>query len=85
MSDLFASIGFDDFCTEVALLDMIHCQTALIESTKAELQEIEHNQNVLHRQNQKLQEEVKALRAQLESPPAAALGQVLGSGRSRRR
>lgn len=53
--------------------DIIHRQTALIESTKAKLQEIKHDQNVLHEQNQKLHEEVKALRAQLESPPAAPL------------
>ncbi|KAG2000895.1 hypothetical protein GB937_010718 [Aspergillus fischeri] len=45
------------------LKDIIHCQTTLIESTKAELQEVKHNQNVLYEQNQKLHEEVKALRA----------------------
>jgi hypothetical protein len=53
------------------LKDIIHRQTALIESTKAELQEVKHDQNVLHEQNQKLHEEVKALRAQLDSSPPA--------------
>lgn len=33
------------------LKDIIHRQTALIESTKAELQEVKHDQNVLHKQN----------------------------------
>lgn len=53
------------------LKDIIHRQTALIESTKAERQEVKHDQNVLHEQNQKLHEEVKALRAQLDSSPPA--------------
>lgn len=55
------------------LKNINHRQTALIESTKAEVQEVKHDQNVLHEQSQKLHEEVKALRAQLESPPAAPL------------
>jgi hypothetical protein len=50
------------------LKDIIHRQTTLIESTKAELQEVKHEQNALQDQNQKLYEEVKALRAQLDSP-----------------
>jgi chromosome segregation ATPase len=50
------------------LKDIIHRQTTLIESTKAELQEVKHEQNVLQDQNQKLYEEVKALRTQLDNP-----------------
>lgn len=53
------------------LKDIIHHQTALIESTKAELQEVKHDQNVFHEQNQKLHEEVKALSAQLDTSPPA--------------
>lgn len=54
-----------------SLKDVIRHQTAAIESTQSELQEIKHNQHVLQEQNEKLHEEVKALRAQVESTPAA--------------
>jgi hypothetical protein len=53
------------------LKDIVHRQTTLIESTKTELQEVKRGQNVLQEQNQKLCEEVKALRAQLDRPPPA--------------
>jgi hypothetical protein len=53
------------------LKDIIHRQTTLIESTKGELQDVKRGQNVLQEQNQKLHEEVKALRAQLDRPPPA--------------
>ena len=46
---------------------IIHHQTALIESTKAEIEEVKHDQNVLRDQNEKLHEEVRALRAQIEA------------------
>jgi hypothetical protein len=48
---------------------IIHNQTALIESTKAEIEEVKHDQNVLREQNDRLHEEVKALRAQIEVNP----------------
>jgi hypothetical protein len=55
------------------LKDVIRRQTAAIVATQDELQEIKHNQNVLQEQNEKLHEEVKALRAQVENaPPATA-------------
>lgn len=47
-------------------------QTAVIESTHNELQEIKHNQYVLQKQNEKLHEEVKALRVQVENAHAVA-------------
>jgi hypothetical protein len=53
------------------LKDIVHRQTALIESTKTELQEVKRGQNVLQEQNQKLHEEVEALRAHLDRPPTA--------------
>jgi hypothetical protein len=57
------------------LKQIIHHQTTLIESTKAELQEVKHDQNVLQTQNEKLHEEIRALRTQVEAlpstPPAA--------------
>jgi cell division protein FtsB len=40
------------------LKDIIRHQTAVIESTQNELQEIKHNQHVLQEQNEKLHEEV---------------------------
>ena len=52
-----------------SLKDIIHRQTTLIESTKADLEEVKHDQNVLREQNDKLHEEVKALRAQIEANP----------------
>jgi hypothetical protein len=50
---------------------IIHHQTALIESTKAEIEEVKHDQNILRDQNEKLHEEVRALRAQVEATPPA--------------
>ncbi|KAK9847033.1 hypothetical protein MYU51_021135 [Penicillium brevicompactum] len=50
---------------------IIHHQTALIESTKAEIEEVKHNQNVLHDQNEKLHKEMRAMRAQIETLPPA--------------
>jgi regulator of replication initiation timing len=54
------------------LKDVIRHQTAAITTTQNELHEIKHNQNVLQEQNEKLQEEVRALRAQIENAPAVA-------------
>lgn len=53
------------------LKDIIRHQTAVIEATQSELQEVKHNQNVLQEQNEKLQEEMRALRTQLEALPSA--------------
>jgi septal ring factor EnvC (AmiA/AmiB activator) len=53
------------------LKDVIRHQTTTIAATQNELQEIKHNQNVLQEQNERLYEEVKALRVQLESALAA--------------
>lgn len=52
-----------------SLKEIITHQTALIESTKAEILEVKHDQNVLQAQNEKLHEEVRALREQVEAPP----------------
>jgi chromosome segregation ATPase len=41
-------------------------QTALIQATRTELREVKHNQNELQTQNEKLQEEVRALRTQID-------------------
>ncbi|OQD66275.1 hypothetical protein PENDEC_c056G07009, partial [Penicillium decumbens] len=55
------------------LKDVIHHQTATIAATQQELQEIKNNQHVLREQNEKLHDEVKALRTQIETnPPATA-------------
>jgi DNA gyrase/topoisomerase IV subunit A len=51
---------------------IIHRQTALIESTKAEIEEVKHDQNVLRDQNEKLHEEVRALRTQIEATAQAS-------------
>ncbi|OQD68799.1 hypothetical protein PENANT_c182G01338 [Penicillium antarcticum] len=51
------------------LKDVIRHQTAAIATTQNELQEIKHNQNVLQEQNEKLYEEVKALRTQVKNAP----------------
>ncbi|CEJ62888.1 hypothetical protein PMG11_11373 [Penicillium brasilianum] len=51
---------------------IINRQTVLIESTKAEIEEVKHDQNVLREQNEKLHEEVRALRAQIETTAQAA-------------
>ncbi|KAI3301182.1 hypothetical protein DTO002I6_372 [Penicillium roqueforti] len=54
-------------------VDVIHQQTATIAATQQELQEIKHNQHVLQEQNEKLHDEVKALRTQIETnPPTTA-------------
>ncbi|KAJ5858067.1 hypothetical protein N7455_008961 [Penicillium solitum] len=50
---------------------IIHHQTALIESTKAEIEGVKHDQNVLRDQNEKLHEEIRAMRAQIEALPPA--------------
>ena len=52
------------------LKETIAYQTELIQSTKNELLEVKHDQNVLHTQNEKLHEEVRALRAQIEALPS---------------
>jgi hypothetical protein len=52
------------------LKDVIRHQTAAITATQNELNEIKHNQNVLQEQNEKLHEEVRALKAQIENTPA---------------
>jgi hypothetical protein len=52
-----------------SLKDIIHHQTTLIQSTKADLDEVKHDQNVLREQNDRLHEEVRALRAQIEANP----------------
>ncbi|KAJ5646736.1 hypothetical protein N7490_003108 [Penicillium lividum] len=54
-----------------SLKTIITHQTALIESTKAEIEEVKHDQNALRDQNDKLHEEVKALRTQIEAHPPA--------------
>jgi hypothetical protein len=63
---------------------IIHRQTALIESTKAEVEEVKHDQNVLRDQNEKLHEEVRALRTQIEAtaqaPPPRTWAAVAASG-----
>ncbi|CRL30973.1 BTB/POZ fold [Penicillium camemberti] len=51
------------------LKDVIHHQTATIAATQQELQEVKHNQHVLQEQNEKLHDEVKALRTQIETNP----------------
>jgi hypothetical protein len=51
------------------LKETIAYQTELIQSTKDELLEVKHDQNVLQTQNEKLHEEVRALRAQINALP----------------
>ncbi|KAJ9482385.1 hypothetical protein PENNAL_c0153G11586 [Penicillium nalgiovense] len=51
------------------LKDIIHRQTTLIKSTKADLEEVKHKQNVLREHNDRLHEEVRALGAQIETSP----------------
>lgn len=53
-----------------SLKDIIHHQATLIQATKDELQELKHEQNILHAQNEKLHEEIRALRGQVEMPPS---------------
>jgi hypothetical protein len=52
---------------------IIHHQAALLESTKTEIEEVKHDQNILRDQNEKLYEEVRALRAQLFAAPPVPL------------
>ncbi|OJJ29547.1 hypothetical protein ASPWEDRAFT_144302, partial [Aspergillus wentii DTO 134E9] len=52
-----------------SLKDIIRHQTAAIEATQNELQEIKHSQHVLQEQNDKLHEELKAVRARVEATP----------------
>ena len=63
---------------------IIHHQTALIESTKVEIEEVKRHQNVLRDQNDKLHEEVRAMRAQIETlppaPPSRSSAAVAASG-----
>ncbi|KAJ5340269.1 hypothetical protein N7541_009393 [Penicillium brevicompactum] len=55
------------------LKDVIHHQTAIIAATQQEPQEVKHNQHFLQEQKEKLHDEVKALRTQIETnPPATA-------------
>ncbi|GFF62624.1 hypothetical protein IFM51744_10999 [Aspergillus udagawae] len=48
---------------------IIQHQTVLIEATKTKIKEVKHDQNILRNQNEKLHEEVRALRAQLKANP----------------
>jgi chromosome segregation ATPase len=41
-------------------------QTTLIQATRTELKQVKYNQNELQTQNEKLHEEVQALRTQIE-------------------
>ncbi|CEJ62844.1 hypothetical protein PMG11_11329 [Penicillium brasilianum] len=54
-----------------SLKEIINNQTTLIESTKTELLEVKHDQNFIREQNEKLHEEIRALRAQIEARPQA--------------
>lgn len=59
-----------------SLKEIIAHQTALIESiesTKTEIQEVKHDQNFLQERNAKLHGVVRALRAQLDAAPLAAV------------
>ena len=53
-----------------SLKETIAYQTELIQSTKDELLEVKHDQNVLQTQNEKLYKEVRALRAQIDALPS---------------
>ncbi|OGE46982.1 hypothetical protein PENARI_c080G09532, partial [Penicillium arizonense] len=50
------------------LKDIIHRQTTLIESTKADLEEVKHDQNVLREQNDRLHEENMGTQRSLVDP-----------------
>jgi chromosome segregation ATPase len=52
-----------------SLKDVIRHQTAVIEATQNELQEIKHGQHLLQDQNDKLQKDLKALREQIAAEP----------------
>jgi hypothetical protein len=55
-----------------SLKEIISHQTTVIESTKAEILEVKHDQNVLRDQNEKLHDEIRALREQIEALTPAA-------------
>jgi hypothetical protein len=63
---------------------IIQRQTILIEATKTEIEEVKHDQNILRDQNEKLHEEVRALRAQLEAnqpvPQSRSWAEVAADG-----
>ncbi|OKP09527.1 hypothetical protein PENSUB_5118 [Penicillium subrubescens] len=50
-----------------SLKEVIAYQTTVIESTKAELLEVKHDQNVLRDQNEKLYDEIRTLRERIET------------------
>jgi hypothetical protein len=52
---------------------IIHNQTALIEATETEIEEVSHDQNTLRDQNEKFHEEIRALRAQIQTTPPVPL------------
>ena len=59
-----------DICRLIeGLKETIAYQTELIQSTKNELLEVKHDQNVLQTQNEKLHEEVRALRTHIDALP----------------
>ena len=66
------------------LKEVIAYQTIVIESTKAELLEVKHDQNVLRDQNEKLLDEIRTLREQIENltpaVPARSWAAVASSG-----
>jgi hypothetical protein len=55
-----------------SLKEIINHQTTVIESTKAEILEVKHDQDVLRDQNEKLHEEIRALRERIETLTPAA-------------
>lgn len=59
-----------------SLREVIAHQTTVIESTKAELPEIKHDQNILADQNEKLYDEIRALRERVETLTHAAPGRT---------
>jgi chromosome segregation ATPase len=50
--------------------DVIRHQTAAIEATQNELQEVKHGQHLLQDQNDKFQKELKTLREQIAAEPS---------------
>lgn len=56
-----------------SLKEIITHQTTVIESTKAEILEVKHDQNILRDQNDKLREEIQALREQIEGQKTPSL------------
>jgi hypothetical protein len=55
-----------------SLKEVIRHQTAAIEATQNELQEVKHGQHLLQEQNDKHREELKALREQIAAAPPTA-------------